>query len=224
MLLLFGLSSAALADDFTDPRDPFEKFNRTVFRFNETLDKAALKPLAEGYRTITPVFIQSGIRNFFSNLDDVTVFANDSLQLKGKAAVNDLLRVTFNTSLGILGLIDVASEIGLKKRDQDFGVTLGYWGVGEGPYLVLPVLGPSSLRDASGRLIDKTYFDPLYNRDVIPKRTSVMATNVITRRAEVLGAKRALDEAALDLYEFSRDIYLERSESRLYEGHPPRQE
>lgn len=215
---LIALPAAARAEGNGEPYDPLEPVNRAIFQFNEAVDNAILKPVAEGYRAVTPKPVQTGVRNFFSNLDDVTVFANDVLQLKVESATRDLLRVGVNTTFGLFGLLDVAGEMGLKKRDRDFGTTLGYWGVPEGAYVVLPILGPSSVRDGAGRLVDYAYLDPVYNRDVFARRTAVVAVGLISRRAELLEAKRALDEAALEPYEFNRDLYLEHSRHRANEG------
>jgi phospholipid-binding lipoprotein MlaA len=204
-----------------DPRDPLEPMNRAIYRFNETADKIVLKPVTEAYRTYAPQPVQSGVRNFFSNLNDVTVLANDALQLKAEPATRDLLRVTINSTVGLLGLLDVAHEMGLKKRKKDFGQTLGYWGAPSGPYLVLPLYGPSSMRDAAGRLVDALYFDPIQRREVFPHRTGVIVLDAIDTRAARLDGKSAMDAAALDPYEFSRDIFLEYRHIQIHEGHPP---
>lgn len=204
-----------------DPRDPLEPMNRVVHRFNETVDKAVIKPVAEGYQAAVPKPVQTGVRNFFSNLNDVTVLANDTLQLKAEHAGRDLLRITINTSFGLLGFLDVAQDMGLKKRNKDFGQTLGYWGASSGPYLVLPFYGPSSVRDAAGRLVDSLYFDPIQNREVFPQRTTPVVLDALDTRVEHLKAKDALDSAALDHYEFTRDVFLERRTSLIHEGHPP---
>jgi phospholipid-binding lipoprotein MlaA len=204
-----------------DPRDPLEPMNRAIYHFNETVDKAVMKPVAEGYRAAVPKPVQTGVRNFFSNLNDVTVLANDALQLKAEYAGRDLLRITINTSFGLLGLLDVAQDMGLKKRNKDFGQTLGYWGTSSGPYLVLPFYGPSSVRDAAGRVVDSLYFDPVQNPEVFPQRTVPVVLDVIDTRVERLKVKDALDSAALDPYEFTRDVFLERRTSLIHEGHPP---
>jgi len=206
-----------------NPQDPLEPMNRAIYGFNETVDKAVMKPLAEGYRAITPKPVQTGAHNFLSNLNDVTVLANDVLQLKIEPATRDLLRISINSTFGLLGLLDVAQEMGLKKRNKAFGQTLGYWGVGSGPYIVLPFIGPSSVRDTGGRLVDALYFDPIQNREVFPRRTAVVVLDGIDTRAERLSVKDALDAAALDPYEFTRDIFLERRISQIHEGHPPAQ-
>jgi len=217
LLALLTLSGCAVNGD---PRDPLEPMNRAIYRFNEKVDEVALEPLARGYVAVTPTPVRSAVRNFFSNLDDVTVFANNALQLKGRAATSDLLRVAFNSMLGFAGLLDIASEMGLKKHDEDFGQTLGHWGVVSGPYFVMPLMGPSTIRDSVGWLVDNAHLDPIDNIDDRGTRNGVVALRIVARRAELLDAKRAIDIAALDPYEFSRDLYLERREGKLHNGRP----
>lgn len=207
-----------------DPRDPLEPMNRAIHSFNEMVDNVALRPLATGYRAIMPRPAQTGVGNVFSNLDDVTVFANNLLQFKLEQATSDFLRVAFNTTFGLFGLLDVASEMGLKKHNEDFGQTLGRWGVGSGPYLVLPVFGPSSFRDGAGLVVDGYYTDPVYRNEDVASRNASVALRVVSKRADLLDAKRAIEEAALDGYEFSRDFYLDRREALVYDGKPPKAE
>jgi phospholipid-binding lipoprotein MlaA len=207
-----------------DPRDPIEPVNRAIYSFNDGLDRAILKPVAQTYKAITPKFAQTGVRNFFSNLDDVTVVANDILQFKPEQTARDFLRLTFNTTFGLFGLLDVASEMGLEKHNEDLGQTLGHWGVGSGPYLVLPLLGPSNIRDTIGSSVDRQHTDLVRNFDEVSTRNPVMALRLIGRRAELLGAKQMVDEAALDDYEFTRDFYLERRRGLVYDGNPPRED
>jgi phospholipid-binding lipoprotein MlaA len=204
-----------------DPRDPLEKVNRSIHSFNDSLDRAVLKPVAKGYEAITPVFARTGVRNFFSNLDDVTVLANDILQLKLEQTSRDFLRLTFNTTFGLFGLLDIASEMGLQKHNEDFGQTLGYWGAGPGPYLVLPFLGPSDLRDTGGYIVDSASTDLVASQNKIATRNTLSATRLISRRSELLAAKQVVDEAALDNYEFTRDFYLQRRRGLVYDGTPP---
>jgi phospholipid-binding lipoprotein MlaA len=204
-----------------DPRDPLEKVNRSIHSFNDSLDRAVLKPVAKGYEAITPVFARTGVRNFFSNLGDVTILANDILQLKLEQTSHDLLRLTFNTTFGMFGLLDIASEMGLQKHNEDFGQTLGYWGAGPGPYLVLPFLGPSDLRDTGGYIVDSASTDLVASQNKIATRNTLSATRLISRRSELLAAKQVVDEAALDNYEFTRDFYLQRRRGLVYDGTPP---
>lgn len=214
------LAGCATTGD-NDPRDPLEPMNRAVFTFNDNVDRAVFKPLAKGYKAVTPKPVQNGVRNVFSNLDDVTEFANNLLQFKVQAACSDLMRVTVNTTFGFLGLFDVASEMRLPKHNEDFGQTLGRWGIKSGPYLVLPFLGPSSFRDGVGLAVDSTYTDPIQQIDDIPARNQTLAVKFISRRADLLEVSTVLEEAALDKYQFTRDFYLDRREGLVYDGHPP---
>jgi phospholipid-binding lipoprotein MlaA len=206
-----------------DPRDPIEPVNRAIYQFNDGVDRAVLKPVAEGYKTITPHFVQTGVRNFFSNLDDVTIIANDILQLKLEQTTRDFMRLTFNTTFGFFGLLDIASEMGLQKNNEDFGQTLGRWGVGTGPYIVLPFLGPSNVRDTIGSTVDGRHTDLVRNYDDVSTRNAGMALRLINRRAELLGVGTTVDAAALDNYEFTRDFFLERRRGLVYDGNPPRE-
>ncbi len=222
--LLFGacimLSLAGCATN-GDPRDPLEPLNRSIHSFNEGFDKALLKPVAKGYDTVLPGFAKTGVHNFFANLGDVTVLANDILQLKLEQSSSDLLRLAFNTTFGIVGVIDIASKMGLQKHEEDFGQTLGRWGIGSGPYLVLPFLGPSSFRDGIGIAVDTEYTDPVRNYDDVAVRNQVTVLRAVSRRADLLGAAEAVSSAALDPYEFIRDFYLERRYQLVYDGNPP---
>jgi len=207
-----------------DPRDPLEPMNRTIHSFNEGLDRIVLKPVATGYQTVMPGFAQTGVRNFFSNLNDVSVLANDILQFKLESSTSDVLRISINSTFGFLGLLDIASEMGLHKHNEDFGQTLGRWGVGNGPYLVLPFFGSSSFRDGAGLVVDSEYTDLLMQINDIPTRNQAWVVRAVSQRAELLDAKNAIDAAALDPYEFSRDLYLERRRSQVYDGQPPAEE
>jgi phospholipid-binding lipoprotein MlaA len=203
-----------------DPRDPFEPFNRGVYSFNENLDRAILRPTAEAYRAVLPQFIRSSVSNFFSNINDVVVALNNLLQGKFTAAYSDLGRVAINSTVGVLGLFDVATEAGIEKHDEDFGQTLGRWGVADGPFLMLPFFGPSNPRDTVGRFVDyksdlAAYVDPTRARN------QLWGTRVVNRRAELLDASTVLQTAALDPYEFVRDAYLQRRRSLIHDGAPP---
>jgi phospholipid-binding lipoprotein MlaA len=195
--------------------------NRAIHSFNEGVDRTILIPVAKGYKKVTPDVAETGIRNFFSNLDDVTVVANDILQLKLEQTSRDFMRLMFNSTFGIFGLLDVASEMGLKKHNEDFGQTMGRWGAGSGPYLVLPFIGPSNLRDTAGFAIDSRHTDLVRNHDDVATRNPVMVLRLVARRAELLEAKQAVDAAALDNYEFTRDFYLERRKGLVFDGKPP---
>ncbi len=200
------------------PDDPLEGFNRGVYAFNRDLDRALFKPVAEGYRALTPDPIEDAVRNFFANLRDAITAANSLLQLKLTRALEDAARVTFNTTLGLGGLIDLASDLGLERHDEDFGQTLGYWGIDSGPYLVLPILGPSSIRDGLGKLVDLALLDPLRELDDVAARNALYVGRGIDARAGLLKGERVLEQAALDEYSFVRDAYLQRRRYLIRDG------
>ena len=205
-----------------DPRDPLEPMNRAIYKFNDGVDTVIMKPLAEVYQAVLPPFVRTGISNVFSNINDIVVALNNLLQGKIGPAFSDISRVMVNTTVGVLGVMDVATELGIEKNDEDFGQTLGYWGVGDGPYLVLPFLGPNTVRDFAGRIVDwetdpTSYIDP--NRD----RNAIQGFRLVTRRAELLNASKVLEVAAIDEYEFLRDAYLQRRRNLIYDGNPPRE-
>lgn len=207
LLLLAALLSGGCASSNT-PGDPFEGFNRAMFGFNDAVDQAVLRPVASGYRTVVPEPARDCVGNVFSNINDVFVSVNSLLQGKVGDAVSDACRVVINTTVGLLGCIDVASKVGLEKHDRDFGQTFGKWGIGSGPYLVLPFLGPSSVRDGIGTLIYSS-LDPVW-ADHVPTRNVAYSLRAVNRRAELLNATNVLEEAALDKYSFVRDAYLQR--------------
>lgn len=201
------------AGDASAVIDPFENYNRMMFRFNQRLDEVALKPLAEHYREYTPELVRTGVRNFFSNIGDVGVLTNSALQGKFDQALNDSTRVAVNTIAGIGGVIDVATMMDLEKNNEDFGQTFGVWGIPEGPYIVLPVLGPRTLRSAVGTIADTALQvetlgalgEAAAAPDVI---TELMALNLVDRRSQLLGQADLLEELAIDPYIFSRQAYL----------------
>lgn len=203
-----------------NPADPLESFNRGVYQFNDAVDKAIAKPVAQGYNAVMPVPGKMMVSNFFSNLDDVIVTANDLLQFKFAQAASDGARFLFNSTFGVFGLFDVANR--LEKHNEDFGQTLGYWGIGSGPYIVLPILGPSTLRDGVGLYADSRP-SKLRRVDHIRSRNQLYLTKAVNRRAQLLDQEKVLDEAALDRYEFIRDAYLLRRQSLVYDGNPPRE-
>lgn len=194
--------------------DPWEGFNRTIFRFNDTLDTYALKPLAQGYQAVTPQFLEDGVHNIFGNLGDVGNLANNLLQGKIHDAGIDTSRVLFNTTIGLLGFFDVAKQMGLNKTDEDFGQTLGVWGLDSGPYLVLPLLGPSSVRDAAGRVPD-AFLEPYPYMDHVPSRNVTRGVDVIDTRASLLSAEKLIGG---DKYIFIRNAYLQNREFRVKDG------
>lgn len=225
LLLLAALLASGCATLPGEPekKDPFERFNRSVYEFNDGFDRHILKPVAEGYDAVMPTQVNVSISNLFSHLDDVVVILNDVLQLKFEQTLSDLGRFTFNTTFGLFGLFDVASHMDLPKHNEDFGQTLGHWGVGSGPYLVLPLLGPSTLRDGTGLLAD-WQVDPISQIEGSTERWATIALKAVDTRAGLLRASRILDTAALDRYVFLRDAYLQRRENLVYDGNPPQSE
>ena len=222
LLSLSLLSGCATIEGEADPDDPLESFNRAMYSFNDTLDRAVLKPVAQGYNAVLPAPVNKGVSNFFSNIDDVVVLFNDILQLKFDQTLSDGARIFFNTTIGLLGIFDVASGMDLPKHDEDFGQTLGYWGVDTGAYIVWPFFGPSNVRDTVG-LIGDAYVNPLYDIEPGGDRTALVVVDVIDRRAGLLSASKILKEAALDPYLFVRDAYLQRRQNLVYDGNPPKQ-
>jgi len=221
ILILTGSLALAGCASNGDPRDPLEPANRAIHTFNDAVDRVALKPLATGYQAITPKPVQNSVRNFYSNLDDVTVFANSLLQFKLEQASSDFMRIVFNTTFGLFGLLDVATEVGIKKHNEDFGQTLGRWGFSSGPYLVLPFFGPSSFRDGVGLAFDSYTTDMVYENDDVASRNATLILRTVARRADLTEAKAAIEEAALDNYEFTRDFYLDRREALVSDGRLP---
>lgn len=200
--------------------DPLEPMNRVVFNFNEKVDQVILTPVARGYRTVFPEFLRTGVTNMFSNLEDVWIGVNNLLQGKVREGAQDFSRVTWNSTLGILGFFDVATAFELPKHNEDFGQTLGWWGVGTGPYLVLPLFGPSDFRDGAGFSVD-SFADIVRNLDNVPARNTLYGTRAINTRTNLLDASEVLEQAALDKYRFMRDAYLQRRRSLVYDGNPP---
>jgi phospholipid-binding lipoprotein MlaA len=192
-----------------NPRDPFEPFNRSVTRFNDGLDEAVVKPVARAYQDVVPSPVRTGVSNFFGNLSDVWTLVNNVLQLKPQAAAESLMRVSFNTVWGLGGVLDWATEMGIERHREDFGKTLGRWGVQTGPYLVLPVLGPSTVRDAAALVVDSKG-DLVMQVDNVSGRNSLYVLRLVDLRASLLRAGEVLDQAALDKYSFTRDAYLQR--------------
>ena len=203
-----------------NPKDPFEPMNRSISTFNDALDDNILKPVATGYRDYTPDPIQTGVGNFFRNLSDVLSTVNNGLQLKGRETAESLMRVVVNTTLGIYGIFDVATEIGLQRHPEDFGQTLGYWGTPNGPYLVLPIFGPSTVRDASVLPFEFS-FDPVSNHAVAAERNVAVVARIVDKRASLLKTTSLLSGAAIDKYSFTRDGYLQFRRNQVYDGNPP---
>ena len=202
----------------TSNPDPLETMNRNIYSFNTTVDDAVLKPVAKGYRAVAPKFVVKGVNNFFNNLRDITTVFNDLLQFKFKHALHDTGRVLINSTAGILGTIDVHTMTGGERRKEDFGQTLGHWGVGQGAYIVIPFLGPSTLRDGVGRVADLVYFDPINYISDVRTRNQVRIGAIIDARTELLNASDILDQASLDPYAFQRDAYLQYRENLVQDG------
>ncbi len=212
-VMVVGLTACATGPD-AHPQDPLEPWNRGVYRFNDVLDTNLVKPVAETYQEVTPDPVRKGVSNFFGNIRDVWSSVNAALQLRPQEAVENLFRVGVNTTLGLGGVLDVATEMGIPRTRMDFGQTLGRWGVPSGPYLVLPLLGPSSVRDATGtgiqfRLNEYTNFDDDHVQN------SLTALEIVNTRAGLLRAGGLLDEAAIDKYSFVRDFYLQRRQNQI---------
>jgi phospholipid-binding lipoprotein MlaA len=217
LALTIALTGCATAHD---PRDPLENFNRAMFGFNDTLDKVALQPAARAY-THLPTFVQTGVTNFFGNLGDAWTAVNNLLQGKVADGLTDVMRVAVNTTFGFGGVLDIGSEAGLQKHSEDFGQTLGKWGVRPGPYVVLPIFGPSTLRDSLATPID-IRGDPWSYKHPEHWRNVGYVLRTVDQRAAVLDATTLIEEAALDRYTFIRDAYLQRRESRVNDGQSPR--
>lgn len=197
-----------------DPRDPFEPYNRSMSQFNDAIDTVLVKPVATVYHDVTPDPIRTAVSNFFGNLSDVWSTINTALQLRGEDTVVNVMRLSVNTLFGIGGLLDVASEMQLYRNPADFGQTLGYWGVPPGPYLVMPVLGPSTVRDTLGRSIEARG-DLVLDVNHVPTRNSLYALRLVDVRSNLLRASSVLDDAALDKYTFTREVFLKRRQSAI---------
>lgn len=225
----FGMSALVLALSLVlggcaatrNPVDPLEGFNRSMFVFNDAFDRTALKPAAVTYKTLTPTFVQTGIGNFFGNIGDVWTAVNNLLQGNLGDGFTDVMRVAVNTTLGFGGLLDIGSEAGLPKHNEDFGQTLGKWGVKSGPYVVLPFFGSSTLRDSLALPVDYQA-DPWGYADPVWVRNTGSVVRVIDLRAVVLDASNLIEEAAIDRYEFVRDAYLQRRQNKITNGETPR--
>jgi phospholipid-binding lipoprotein MlaA len=221
LLALLLTGAAGCATTGSDSRDPLEGFNRAMYSFNDGFDEAIGKPVSSAYRDLLPGPIRSGVRNFFGNIADLWIGANNLLQAKPVDTLTDWARFALNTTVGILGVIDVATEIGLEKHDEDFGQTFGRWGAGDGAYLVWPFLGSSNVRDSVGLVFDLG-LDPVLLHKPVRVRNAMTILRATGKRADLLDASRILEEAALDKYVFQRDAYLQRRRSLVHDGNPPR--
>jgi phospholipid-binding lipoprotein MlaA len=224
-LLAVMLTSLLLAGCATtegsDPRDPWQGFNRKTYAFNDAVDKALLKPAAQGYVKVVPAPAREGVSNFLENLEDIGTSLNNFLQGKGAQGFSDAGRFLVNTVFGIFGLWDIATPLGLEKHYEDFGQTLAVWGVPSGPYLVLPLYGPTTLRDAPAKVVDPSWY---YSKAIDNNSIywSVFVVDKIRIRAALLESEKLLDEAALDKYSFIRDAWLQRRRNMIYDGNAPR--
>ena len=214
LCLFAGVAMLPFAAHAATEDDPWEGVNRVIFKFNDTLDTYALKPIAQGYQFITPQFLEDGIHNMYRNIGDVRNLANDVLQVKPHAAGVDTARVLMNTIIGVGGFFDVGTKMGLQRNDEDFGQTLGHWGVPSGPYVVLPLLGPSTVRDAVAIYPD-TYAEPYRYMNDIPARNMAIGMDVIDTRASLLSAEKLITG---DEYVFIRNAYLQNREFKVKDG------
>ena len=219
LLALLAGCSTVPADSVTQTQDPWEGFNRKVYAFNDTLDKHVARPVANTYLRAVPAPTRSGIHNLISNLDEPSNIVNDALQGRVKQTFQDLGRFLVNSTVGILGWFDVAQHIGLPHHDQDFGQTLAHWGVPSGPYFVIPIIGPSTVRDTGGRVVD-IYTDPPKENMPPRYRNAELIMDGIDTRAGLMGANATLD-SAYDPYTFMRDAYIQNRRYKLYDGNPP---
>jgi phospholipid-binding lipoprotein MlaA len=218
---LIGLGGCATTG--ATPGDPLEGYNRAMFGFNDGLDKVVFKPLATGYKTVMPQFARTGVTNFFSNLGDIWIGINNVLQGKVEAGAGDFVRFLVNSTVGVVGLFDVASSTGLEKHNEDLGQTLGRWGVGSGAYVVLPILGPSNVRDGLSLLFVDWRGYPVWYINDVSVRNSLIALRFIDVRASLLDVGNLAEEAALDHYAYVRDAFMQRRRSLIYDGEPPRE-
>jgi len=203
-----------------NPRDPFETYNRGMFQFNDGVDRAILKPAATVYRAVTPAPVRTGVSNFLGNIEDAWSFVNSVLQGKPQAAAQTFVRFNVNTFLGLGGILDIASEARIDRQREDFGQTLGHWGVPSGPYLVLPFLGPSTVRDTVALPVDMAA-DIVGSIDHVPTRNAIKVVDLLDTRAGLLRAGETLDEVALDKYTFTRDAFLQQRRNAVFDGEPP---
>ena len=201
--------------------DPLEPVNRVVYKFNDVVDKAVIKPIAEGYKAVVPTPVRYCVTNVFGNIGDAPTALNNLLQGKIKDAGSDVCRVAINSTIGLFGCFDVASKWGFEKHIEDFGQTLGWYGVPPGPYIVLPLLGPSTLRDAAALFVVDARIDPARYINDIPVRNELYGLRIVDRRVQLLDTINLLETAALDPYTFLRDAYLARRQSLVFDGNPP---
>ena len=222
-ILCFSMIFGCASNPNAHPQDPWEPFNRRVSAFNDDLDAAIAKPVAIAYKEVVPLFVRTGVHNFFSNLTDPWTVINSVLQLKGQAAVDSFMRFKINTFFGLGGILDVASEMKIDKHVADFGQTLGHWGVAPGPYLVLPLLGPSTMRDTlASTLIARG--DLVWQLNNVAHRNTLYALRLVDKRSNLLRTTAVLDAVALDKYSFTRDIFLQVRQNEVFDGNAPEED
>jgi phospholipid-binding lipoprotein MlaA len=219
-ILIAVAASFAVGSAQAQPNDPLEPVNRAIFGFNDALDRAVLTPVARGYQAVVPELARQGVSNFFGNFGDGWSAINQLLQGKGEAAATMTMRVATNTLFGIGGLFDVASDLGMERQSEDFGQTLGWWGMPAGPYVVWPLFGPSTVRDSLGRPLDMAWSPSAAVNDSTAG-VSLSVLSLVDTRANLLSATRVLDDIALDKYSFVRDAYVARRRNLVYDGNPP---
>lgn len=220
-LMLSALVATSVATASDNARDPYENFNRTMFAVNEAIDNVLARPLAKAYDTAMPLPVKAGVGNFFGNVGDLWIGTNGALQGKFSDAGTDFSRLLINSTVGIFGLFDVASELGLEKHEEDFGQTMAVWGYKDSAYVFLPVFGPRTVRDTGGLAVD-SYADPVRGIDRVAMRNSLVALRFVDIRASLLPADKVIEEASLDKYAYIRDGYLQRRRNQIFDGRPPR--
>jgi phospholipid-binding lipoprotein MlaA len=211
---MFFLSACATTGGL-DERDPWEGFNRGVYSFNETIDSIVFEPIGKVYDAITPDIIDAGVSNFFGNITQISVIANDLLQFKFDQAVNDTVRLFLNSTIGLFGFFDISSEGGLYSSDEDFGQTLAHWGIGSGPYLVVPFFGPATVRDAAGFAVDRGVLSPLFYIEDDTLEASLLTLNYIDFKSDLLSTTDLISDAALDEYDFIKNAYFEKRANQI---------
>ena len=218
LLSVMAVGCASTQQLSNHPSDPWESFNRGVYSFNDALDRAFLVPAATGYRAVAPEIVERCVSNFLSNIDDIGIAFNNTLQFKFAEATSDVARIIINSSIGVAGIFDVASDIGLRKHDEDFGQTLGYWGIGTGPYVMFPLLGPGNLRDSPGKVVDIFLWPPTWAGIDTSGRNDLFALDIVSTRAELAQLEEKAKAFSHDRYVFIRDAYLDRREFLVNDG------
>ncbi|PCJ49967.1 MAG: ABC transporter [Gammaproteobacteria bacterium] len=222
ILILILSGCATSTDNYSDPNDPFESFNRASYRFNKAVDKVILKPVTKGYDAIAPMPVKVGVSNFFSNLGEIPTIFNGLLQGKIADAFSDTGRFLINSTLGLAGIMDVATDLGIEENDEDFGQTLGAWGFDSGAYIMLPLLGPTTIRDSLGIPLDG-YLSFSRYVDHVPTRNTLYLARIVDLRYRLLPIDGQLEDA-LDEYTFVKDAFLMHREYQVYDGDPPEDE